>query len=107
MQQAVSEVRVENSIRRYIVDLVRATRVSERTKLGASPRASISLYRASQARAGLLGRDYVIPDDVKILSQPVLSHRIIPTANARLRGYSQNSIVEEVLSSIPVPIEKD
>lgn len=107
MQQAVSEVRVENSIRRYIVDLVRATRVSERTKLGASPRASISLYRASQARAGLLGRDYVIPDDVKILSQPVLSHRIIPTANARLRGYSQNSIVEEILSSIPVPIEKD
>ena len=107
LQQAVSSVRVENSIRRYIVDLVRATRDSERTKLGASPRASISLYRASQARAGLQGRDYVIPDDIKLLSQPVLAHRIIPTANARLRGYSQASVVEEALSNVPVPIEKD
>jgi len=104
--ERLAKIEVQDNVRQYIVDLVRATRESERVTLGASPRASISLYRASQARAAIHGRDFVIPDDVKALSEPVLAHRVIPNSGARLRGHSQSSIVEEVMETVLVPIEK-
>ena len=106
LQRFISEIEVQDNVRQYIIDLVRTTRESERVTLGASPRASISLYRASQARAAIHGRNFVIPDDVKTLSEPVLAHRVIPNSGARLRGYSQSSIVEEVMETVLVPIER-
>jgi MoxR-like ATPase len=106
LQAEVSNVTVEDEIRKYVMNIVRLSRENERVTLGGSPRSSIALFKASQAKAALSGRDFVIPDDVKYLAEPVLAHRIIPTSNARLRGYSQSSIVADVLSSVPVPIER-
>ena len=106
LQAEVSNVTVEDEIRKYVMNIVRLSRENERVTLGGSPRSSIALFKASQAKAALSGRDFVIPDDVKYLAEPVLAHRIIPTSNARLRGYSQSSIVSDVLSSVSVPIER-
>jgi len=101
----VNKVKVSEKIRKYVVSLVRATRETDSVRLGASPRGSIALYRASQAQAVISGRDFVIPDDVKILAESVLAHRIIITSNSTLRGVTQESIVREILETIPVPIE--
>jgi len=106
LQAEVSNVTVEDEIRKYVMNIVRLSRENESVTLGGSPRSSIALFKASQAKAALSGRDFVIPDDVKYLAEPVLAHRIIPTSNARLRGYSQSSIVSDVLSSVSVPIER-
>ena len=106
LQAEVSNVTVEDEIRKYVMNIVRLSRENERVTLGGSTRSSIALFKASQAKAALSGRDFVIPDDVKYLAEPVLAHRIIPTSNARLRGYSQSSIVSDVLSSVSVPIER-
>ena len=89
------------------MNIIRISRENERVTLGGSPRSSIALFKASQAQAAISGRDFVIPDDVKYLAEPVLAHRIIPTSNARLRGYSQSSIVADIVSSVPVPIERE
>jgi len=88
---------VEASLQQYITHLVRATRQDEEVTLGASPRGTVALYRASQALAFLDGRSYVIPDDIKYLAPYVLSHRIIPMAGRRSR-----SIVERLLHSVPI-----
>ena len=77
MQAAVREIYVDSTVSDYIVRLVNGTRTHPDVYLGASPRGSIALYRAGQALAGLLGRDYVIPDDVKALAEPALAHRLI------------------------------
>ena len=74
--------------------------------LGASPRAALSLYKTAQAKAVLDGRDFVTPDDVKEMAETVLAHRMILTSNSRLRGRTTGMIVEEVLDSVPVPIER-
>ncbi|MEC7837032.1 MAG: MoxR family ATPase [Chloroflexota bacterium] len=100
-----SLVKVEENIRDYIISIVRATRENDKLVIGASPRGSLGLYKCSQARAALNGRDYVIPDDVKSLIYSVLSHRIIPTSSARLRGFGGNEILEEIVSEITVPME--
>ena len=105
MEKFSSSVKVEESIRDYIISIVRATRENDKLIVGASPRGSLGLYKCSQANAALHGRDYVIPDDVKTLTNSVLSHRIIPTSNARLRGFGGNEILEEIVSEIPVPME--
>ena len=104
-REAVSGVRVDPLIRRYVADVVRATRSSDGVELGASPRAGIALYSTARAWAALSGRDYVIPDDVKHLAVPVLAHRMIMAPAARLRGQGAAAAVAEVLSSVPVPIE--
>ena len=105
-QEAVATVRVDDAVRGYVVAVSAATREHGDLSLGASPRASLSLMRASQARAAMEGRDYVVPDDVKALATPVLAHRLVLTSTARLRSATAESVVANVLASVPVPIEK-
>ncbi|MGI8872359.1 MAG: AAA family ATPase [Candidatus Limnocylindria bacterium] len=102
MQTAVKEVYVDQAVAEYIVRLVTATREHPDVYLGASPRGSINLYRASQALAALDGRDYVIPDDVKTLAVAVLAHRLIVKSQASLREIDPDAIVREVLAGVPV-----
>jgi len=104
-QTAVKEIRVEESVRRYLVQLVRATRTHSAIELGASPRGSLFLYRAAQAYAAIQGRDYVIPDDVKRLAGPVLIHRLMINPQVRLRGRSKEVILDEIVAGVPVPVE--
>ena len=106
MQAQVGRVLVDDTLRMYIVEIVQASRKNQALNLGASPRAALALYKASQARAALDGRDFVAPDDVKALAAPVLSHRLIVASNARLRGRTAAQIVREILAGIPVPIER-
>ena len=106
MQEIVTSVRVDDIVRDYIVSVVHATRTNDALMLGASPRAGLALYKTSQARAALNGRDFVTPDDVKALAETVLAHRLVMTSNSRLRGRTTEQIVAEVLTSVPVPIER-
>jgi MoxR-like ATPase len=103
MQQMVREVRVEREVREYIVALVAATRQHQHVYLGASPRGSLALFRAAQAMAVLRGRDFVMPDDVKSLVKPALSHRLIITPAARVRGITQTAVLDDVIGLVPVP----
>ena len=105
LQQLCRQVQVEDSVRNYIVTIVGATRHHEGIKLGASPRASLGLYMASQALAAIEGRNYVIPDDAKHLAVPVLAHRLMLKAETGIRGQSAESILEEIVSATPVPVE--
>ena len=103
LQQAVRGVHVDSQIQRYIVHIVGLTRDHADVYLGASPRGSLSLMRASQARAMLLGRDYVIPDDVKALASAALAHRLIMSPEARMRNATAQAVVEGILHEVPVP----
>ena len=103
IQQQVRSVHVDSSIREYIVAIANATRNHNNIYLGASPRGSLALFRASQALAAIRGRGYVIPDDVKLLTKPTLAHRIIVTPAARVRSISTTAILDEILQSVPVP----
>ncbi len=106
MQNAIRAVRVESSLREYIIAIVRATRGHSSVELGASPRGSLYLYHAAQAFAALRGRDFVLPDDVKYLAPFVLTHRLIISAQTRLRGRDAAGVVREVVESVPVPVEQ-
>jgi MoxR-like ATPase len=101
--EAVKRVFVSDSIRRYIVEVISRTRQNADIYLGASPRGSLGLYRAGQALAGLAGREFVLPDDVKSLAEPILGHRIIVTPAARLRELSEDRIIQEIVEKLPVP----
>jgi MoxR-like ATPase len=98
------EVHVAPGIRRYIVDVVEATRRHPDVYLGASPRASIMLLRAARAMAASVQRDYVIPDDIKALVVPVLAHRVIVTADAVMGGRTPQAVLEELVAEVPVPV---
>jgi MoxR-like ATPase len=100
---AVKRIFISPIIKRYIVELTTRTRQSADVYLGASPRGSLSLARSSQARAALMGRDYVLPDDVQALASAVLAHRIIVSPAARLRDLSSDRIVQEIVHATPVP----
>jgi MoxR-like ATPase len=100
-------VHVSASLRRYIVDITEATRTHPDIYLGASPRASIMLLRASRAMAASEGRDYVIPDDVKSLALPVLAHRIILTADAAMTARSAAAVLTELLGEVRVPVKDE
>jgi MoxR-like ATPase len=102
-QEGLKDVYVDPLVKRYIVDVVNQTRRHDDIYLGASPRGSLALYRTGQARAAMLGRDYVIPDDVKALAVPVLAHRLIVSPSARLRDVTGDAVIREVLSTLPVP----
>jgi len=102
MQTLVREIYVDSAVSDYIVRLVNATRVHADVYLGASPRGSLALYRAGQAYAALLGRDYVIPDDVKALADAALAHRLIIRTASAIRDVDQGQIVHELLASVPV-----
>jgi len=97
-------VHVAPTLRRYIVDLSESTRSHPDIYLGASPRASIMLLRASRALAAAEGRDYVVPDDIKELAVPVIAHRIIVTADAAMGGRDGRAVLAEVLQEVPVPV---
>jgi MoxR-like ATPase len=101
--EAVRSVYLSAAVKRYIVDLTQQTRHNNDVYLGASPRGSLGLSRAAQARAALDDRDHVLPDDVKALAQAVLSHRIIVNPSARLREVTAERIVQEILLAVPVP----
>jgi MoxR-like ATPase len=103
IQQQVRSIHVDPSIREYIVSIASMTRNHANIYLGASPRGSLALFRASQALAGMRGRGYVIPDDVKLLAKPTLAHRIIVTPAARVRAITSTAILEEILQTVPVP----
>lgn len=105
MQSDVRRVNVEVSVRRYLVQVCRATRDHEEIALGASPRATMALYRTCQARAAIEGRTFVIPDDVKIMSPHVLIHRLIVNPQTRLRGRTAEDVIREVVDTVPVPVE--
>lgn len=101
--EMVKQVYVSSAVKRYIVELGIRTRQSQDVYLGASPRGSLSLARAGQARAALQGRNHVLPDDIKALAVAVLAHRLIVSPAARLRDLSSDRIVQEIVFSTPVP----
>ncbi|MBC8161022.1 MAG: MoxR family ATPase [Roseiflexaceae bacterium] len=105
LQQAVRAITIAVPVRRYIVELVRATRGHEEIELGASPRASLALQRGGQALAAIRGRGFVTPDDLKALAVPVLAHRIILHAESRLRGRNAADVVRGLVGRVPVPVE--
>jgi MoxR-like ATPase len=100
---AVRQVHVAPSVKRYVVDLVGATRRSPDLRLGASPRATIHLVRAARARAALQGRDYVVPDDVQALAAAVLGHRLLLTAEAQIARRTPAAVVADLVASLPTP----
>ncbi len=104
LQQAGRQIIVSEPVAAYATDIVRATRVHAALQYGASPRASIGLMRAAQAMAGLKGRSFVLPDDVKQLAGPVLAHRLILREEERLRGTELNQIIEDVIERTAVPV---
>lgn len=105
LKEKVRLVRCSDNIRKYIIELVNATRNAEYIKLGVSPRGSIALYNTAKAMALISGRAYVIPDDVKLLAPYVLAHRIILTPKGRSVCVSSENAVEKLLSEVPVPVE--
>ena len=104
LQDAVKEVYLEDSIKRYIVSLVEGTRTTDAVTLGASPRGSLALMRCSQANALLNAREYVTPDDVKLVAESVLAHRLILKPDARVKGVRAAQVIRALLTSLPVPV---
>ncbi|ERM92021.1 AAA family ATPase [Caldanaerobacter subterraneus] len=104
MQEEVKKVYVEDIVRNYIVNLVAGTRKSKAIRLGASPRATLNLMRSAQARAYCQGRDYVLPDDVKALAVPVLSHRIILRNEEKFEGLDERMFIKNIVDTTKVPV---
>jgi MoxR-like ATPase len=105
LQAERREVRVEESLRDYVVRVARATREHPEIELGASPRATLALYAGAQAWAAIGGRDFVIPDDVKLMAPHVLTHRLMISPQALLRGRQVRELVADIVDAVPVPVE--
>jgi MoxR-like ATPase len=103
--RACRQVFVSESVEGYLIDIVRATRTHSFVALGASPRATLALFRGSQALAALSGRSFVLPDDVKRLAGPVLGHRLILSAHGRIDGRTGADLVAEIIRDVPAPVE--
>jgi MoxR-like ATPase len=106
MQKDCRQVHVAEDVEDYIIRLVHATREHNDVELGASPRAMLALYNASQALAAIRGRSFVTPDDIKYMVTPVLIHRIIPKSESRLRGQKAELTLQEIINSVFVPVEE-
>jgi len=106
LQDERRQVYIADAVRHYTVQIIRKTREHPSVQLGASPRATLALLAGAQALAAIRGRQFVIPDDVKLLGPFVLSHRLILKPEARLRGRTRESVIGEVLSTVPVPVEE-
>ena len=102
-QEKLKDVYVDPLVKRYIVEIITQTRRHPDVYLGASPRGSLALYRTGQARAAMEGRDYVLPDDIKALATPTLAHRLIISPSARLRDVTGETMMREILTTLPVP----
>ena len=107
MQEAVETVHVSESVQRYCVDLVSATRASASTAVGSSPRGSLALLKLSRCKAALAGRDYVLPDDVKDIAVPALAHRLVLLPELWVQRVSPADVVAEVLATVPTPAPED
>lgn len=105
LQARRKEIRVEDSVREYIVKVARTTRDHAEIDLGASPRATLALYQAAQAWAAIADREFVIPDDVKAVAPSVLTHRLMISPQAQLRGRTPEELVADIVASVPVPVE--
>ncbi|MFB6468384.1 AAA family ATPase [Cytobacillus sp. Hz8] len=106
LQQQIKAVHVDDSIKRYIVDIANQTRIHGNVYLGASPRGSIALMKAAQSYAFMYGRDYIIPDDIQYLVPAVFSHRMILRSEAKFEGITAEDIVQRIISRIPVPVQR-
>ena len=108
-QEAVREIHVDDKVRRYVLEIVQGTRTHDDIQLGGSPRASIALFRTAQALAAIAGRNFVMPDDVKRMVQPVLAHRLILRPESRLRKVTPAALLHEIVSEVrvPVPAQRD
>ena len=102
-QEAIKTVYVSPAVKRYVVELTRATRTHADVYLGASPRGSLGLFRAGQAIAAIAGREYVLPDDIKSIAVSVLAHRMVVNPATRMKDISAPMIIEELLSNTPIP----
>ena len=102
-QEVVKQVYADESIKEYIVNLCTATRVHPDVYLGVSPRGSLALYRTGQALAAIRNRDYVIPDDIKLLAEAVMAHRLIISPAARIKNVDPKEVIGDILSSVQVP----
>jgi MoxR-like ATPase len=105
LQQMRRQIRVEESIRDYIVQIARATRENNEIQLGASPRATLALYQAAQAWAGIHNREFVLPDDIKQVAPHVLTHRLMVSPQAQLRGRTSHQLIADIVATVPVPVE--
>jgi len=103
LQAAIEDVHVDTAVEGYMVDIVAATRAHSQVDVGASPRGSLALLKASRARAAIAGRDFVTPDDVKVVAMPALAHRIILKPDPWIRGVRTASVLADVLGAVPVP----
>ena len=103
LRLSVSQVRISDEIKRYIVDIVRETRTMPGVQMGGSPRASLALMKSTQALALMDGREFVTPEQVRELAVPVIAHRLVLDPQARYSGVMAETIVEEILHTIPVP----
>ena len=104
LQEHRKKIRIAQPIKKYIADIVWATRSSEHFKFGVSPRGSFGLMRAAQALCAIRGREYVIPDDIKLLAEPVLAHRLILNDREKLKGATTTGHLKEILDNIPTPL---
>ncbi|RMF00149.1 MAG: MoxR family ATPase [Chloroflexi bacterium] len=102
-QETVKQIYVDDSIKEYIIELTTATRNHPDVYLGVSPRGSLALYRTGQALAAIRHRDYVIPDDIKYLSEPTMAHRLIISPAARIKNIDPKEVIDDILSTVPVP----
>ncbi len=103
-QEAVREIHVDDKVRRYLLEIVQGTRTHDDVQLGGSPRASIALFRTAQALAAMAGRNFVMPDDVKRMVQPVLGHRLILRPESRLRKVTPAALLHEIVGDVRVPV---
>jgi MoxR-like ATPase len=103
LQKKADDIYIDALVKQYIVDLAAATRQHPEAALGVSPRASINLMKGSKAYAMLKERDYVVPDDIKTLAAPMLSHRVLLTPSARMREVTQETVIADALRQVPVP----
>jgi MoxR-like ATPase len=104
---AAAQVHVAEAVRDYLVAVVRATRARADLALGASPRATLALFRGARALACIRGRSFVRPDDIKELAPAVLGHRVIPSIDARLRAQDLTALLAQIIASVPVPVEDE
>jgi MoxR-like ATPase len=106
-QEAIRDVYVDDKVRQYILEIIHATRLHGEVNLGASPRASIALFRTGQALAAVNNRDFVMPDDIKRMLMPVLGHRLILKPESRLRKWTVVKVIQEILDDVKVPVLKN
>ncbi len=103
IQRSADDIYINELVKQYIVDLANATRTHREAALGVSPRASLNLMKGAKAMAMVKGRDFVTPDDVKAIATPIMAHRVLLSPSARMRGITQEAIVDEIVGSVPVP----